>query len=209
MATEPLDPAAEALFGRTRRRVLSLLYAQPDRSFYLREISRHAATGLGAVQRELARLERAGLVIRRVVPPQVHFSANTASPVFRELQSLLAKIGGYKTLIQSELEKFRRSRLIEFAFIYGSVAQGRMAPSSDVDLLIIGQITLRRLLPTLRKLEERTGREVNPSVYGQVEFARKYSSRDHFVRRIMEKPKIMLVGTESDLRELVRESLAR
>ena len=42
-----------ALFGKTRRAVLSLLYGHADEAFYLRQVARMAGAGLGAVQREL------------------------------------------------------------------------------------------------------------------------------------------------------------
>lgn len=202
------DPIAEALFGRTRRRLLALLYGHPQRSFHLREIVRETGTGLGAVQRELERLWRAGLITRTPQGQQVHFAAATDSPVFHELESLLAKTGGAQAVIRAELAKLRRKRLVDVAFIYGSVAAGKQKATSDIDLMVIGKVTLARLLPILRRLQAELGREVNPSVFRREEFAKKYLTRDHFIRRVMDNRKLMLVGTEDELKELVRESMA-
>ena len=80
-----------ALFGRTRRRLLGLLFGQPDRSFYANEIVRLADVGTGAVQRELARLEAAGAVTVRAVGNQRHYRANPEAPFFEDLRAMAAK----------------------------------------------------------------------------------------------------------------------
>lgn len=82
---------ADALFTRTQQRVLGVLFGQPDRSFYASELIRTAGTGSGAAQRELARLENSGLLVSRRVGHQKHYQANTASPLFAELRSIVLK----------------------------------------------------------------------------------------------------------------------
>ncbi|MEO8193213.1 MAG: nucleotidyltransferase domain-containing protein [Gemmatimonadales bacterium] len=205
---QAFDKVAEALFGRTRRRVLALLFGQPANSFYLRQIARETGAGLGGVQRELSQLVAAGVILRVPKGPQVHFAPNPASPVYEELRSLLAKTAGIADVIRDALQRYHERRLIDIAFIHGSVATGRQDAKSDIDLIIIGGVTLARLLPLLRNLQIRLGREINPSVYPREQFKLKYDRREHFVRRVMERPKIMLLGNENDLTELVRQPLA-
>ena len=86
--------AASALFGKTRLRVLVLLFSQTDESFYLREVARQTGTGLGAVQRELASLVETGIVRRTERGNQVLFQADPHCPVFAELRDLVAKLAG-------------------------------------------------------------------------------------------------------------------
>lgn len=83
-----------ALFGKTRLRVLAILFSQVDQSFYLREIARQTGTGLGAVQRELAGLSEARIIRRSARGNQVLFQANPDCPVFAELRDLMAKLVG-------------------------------------------------------------------------------------------------------------------
>jgi predicted nucleotidyltransferase len=203
------DAVAEALFGSTKRRVLGLLFGQPDKSFYLRQVVRESGARVGAVQRELARLVTAGLVLREPRGQQVHFSANPRAPVYDDLRNLLVKTAGIADVIRTALTRFHSSGLINLAFIYGSVASGRQRPASDIDLVVVGRITLTELLPRLRRLQRQLGREINPSIYTPEELRSKYSHREHFVRRVMERPKIMLLGTENDLADLVGEPMAR
>ena len=108
--------------------------------------------------------------------------------------------------MRTELEKLHRQRLVDFAFLYGSIASGRETAASDVDLIVIGRVTLTRLLPMMRRLQEETGREVNVSVYGLAEFAKEYAMREHFVRRVLDKPRVMLIGTDDDLGKVARKA---
>jgi mRNA-degrading endonuclease toxin of MazEF toxin-antitoxin module len=92
-----------ALFGRMRREVLALFYRRPERSFYLRQVIRSLGIGQGSVQRELARLAGAGLLVRTRVGSQVHYQANPASPVFSELKSLMVKSAGVGDVLHEAL----------------------------------------------------------------------------------------------------------
>ena len=79
------------MFTGTQQRVLGLLFGQPARSFYATEVISLAGSGSGAVQRELARLARSGLVTVRPVGNQKHYQANPDSPLFAELCAILQK----------------------------------------------------------------------------------------------------------------------
>jgi predicted nucleotidyltransferase len=85
---------SEALFSGTQRRVLALLFGDPDRSFYANEIVRAARAGVGSVQRELESLARAGLVTVTRLGNQKHYRANRDSPIFGELRGIIAKVLG-------------------------------------------------------------------------------------------------------------------
>ncbi|HSB06385.1 MAG TPA: ArsR family transcriptional regulator, partial [Thermodesulfobacteriota bacterium] len=74
MSTPRAEILSATLFGKTRRAVLSLLYSHVDEAFYLRQITRVAGVGLGAVQRELQQLLNAGIFLRTVRGRQVYFS---------------------------------------------------------------------------------------------------------------------------------------
>jgi predicted nucleotidyltransferase len=85
---------SEALFSKTQRRVLALLFGNPDRSYYANEIVRAVGAGVGAVQRELQGLADAGLVTVSRLGNQKHYRANPGSPIFEELRSIVAKVLG-------------------------------------------------------------------------------------------------------------------
>lgn len=188
---------ADALFGKTQQAVLGLLFGQPERSFYLRELV--AATGGGAsqVQRELAALTAAGLITREPRGNQVWFRANPDSPVFGELKSLVAKTSGIADVVRAALQPFARH--IVAAFIYGSVARGEHDASSDIDLLVVGSIAPSKLAPMQLALRERLGRPLRLVVYSLAELREHAAAGEQFTATVLRQPKIWLLGTEADL----------
>lgn len=191
---------AEALFGKAQRGVLALLFGQPERAFYMREVVAAAGTGASQVQKELDNLTRAGLVLREPRGNQVWFRANPVSPVFAELKSLVAKTFGIADFVRDALQPF--SKKIVAAFIYGSVARGEHDSASDIDLLVVGDIAPSRLAPAQLELGRTLGRRVSMVLYDTAELRRHLASREHFVGSVMAQPKIWLYGSETALKSL-------
>ncbi len=189
-----------ALFGQTRRAILSLLYMRSDESFYLREIVRLTGAGTGPVQRELKVLTDAGIVERQKRGKQVFFKANSKSPVFPELKSLIIKTVGLVDVIRTAL--LQLAVKIQVSFIYGSFAKGTERHSSDVDIMVIGDVGTREVVKVLSQAQRSLGREINPSVYSPADFKNRLESGHPFISRVIEEPKIMLIGNESDVTKL-------
>jgi hypothetical protein len=198
---------ASALFGKTRRNVLALLFGQPGRSFYLREIYAHAGGGMSQVQKELEQLAAVGLVLREKRANQVHFRANTEAPVYAELHGIVSKTFGIGDVLRSALAPHASS--IRAAFIYGSVAKGTAVAASDVDVLIVGDVRLSQLAESLSAAEERLKRKISPVSYSPDEFVRYLKEANHFLTAILAGPRIDLIGDEKTLDELARKPAAR
>jgi len=198
------DSVSKVLFGATRRDVLSLLYGQPDEHFYFREILRAVGGGSGALQRELKLLTEAGLIEREPDGNQVYYSANRQSTIFEELRAIIEKTAGAAGVLRTGFQSFVASGDILVAFVYGSTARGGATPRSDVDVIVVGRVTLAELLPALRGAELRLGREVNVSVFPLTEFQTKFRRRNAFVKRVMTEPKIFIAGDERELEGLAR-----
>ena len=192
---------ASALFGRTRRAVLDLLFGQPSQDFYVREIIAHVGLGRGSVQRELSRLTDAGLLVRTGRGNQVFYQANRKSPVFEELTSFIIKTTGIAGALREALAPL--SGRLAIAFIFGSFADGTDKPASDVDIMVIGDITFKEVSAALTPVQGRLGREINPSVYSVSEFKKKVKSKHHFLTAVLEGSKIMVVGEEDELKAMV------
>ena len=188
------------LFTKTRRSVLSLLYGHTDESFYLRQIVRVTGSGLGPVQRELKQLTDVGIIRRTERGHQVYYQANVASPVFKELKSLITKTAGVAECLQSALSTF--STRITIALVYGSVARGEDNQRSDIDLLVVGNVAFSEVVKALHGAQETLGREINPTVYPVDEFRSRIAEDHYFVRDILSGPKIFVIGDENDLKRL-------
>ena len=194
-----------ALFGKVRLAVLTVLFAHADEEFYLREIVRAAGVGHGAVQRELAGLANAGIVTRTRRGNRVFYQANHSSPIYRELQSLVIKTAGIADVIRGALEPLASN--VDFAFVFGSVAKGAARSSSDVDLMVVGSVSLREVVAAAHTAQDRLEREINPSVFSREEFAGRLADRDHFLTMVVDGPKLFLLGDEDDIGKLVGQRL--
>jgi len=199
------EPGA-TLFGKTRRQLLGWLYGHPDERFYLRQLVRQTGAAQGGVQRELRLLAHAGLVTRTVDGRQVYFQANRESPVFRELQELLLKTVGAADVIRQALALIAPS--IEVAFILGSAAKGTIRAASDIDLLVVGNVSFNDVVSALADAQQRLGRDVNPAVYPPAEFAKKVRGGHHFLTTVLREPKIFIIGTDHELGGLAEKRVA-
>lgn len=191
---------AEALFTKTQQRVLGLLFGNPEQSFYTNEVVRFAEAGIGTVQRELKRLEAAGLITSRKVGNQMHYQANRGAAIFEELHGIVIKTVGLADVLCKALLPLKRH--VELAFIFGSVAQGKERITSDVDVMVIGKVSFEDVVQAIYSSRETLRREVNPVVMSASEFSSKVLQGDRFVSRIVSEPKIFLIGGSDELGEL-------
>lgn len=197
---------ATVLFGRTRRRVLGWLLGHPDEAFYLRQIARQAGVGLGAVQRELDLLTRAGLLRRTVQGRQVYFRANRESPIFPELRALFLKTAGVADVLRKALRPLTARVLV--AFVFGSATRGELRPGSDIDLLVVGDLAFESVVVALAGAQRRLGRDVNPTVYSPTEFRGKVRAGDHFLTTVLREPRVFVLGGPDELDGLGAKRLA-
>ncbi len=192
---------ADALFTKTQQRVLAVLFGQSQRSFYANEIIGLAGSGSGAVQRELARLELAGLVTTHRIGNQKHYQANPAAPIFAELRGIVLKTFGAADVLRAALQPVWPA--VELAFVYGSLAKGTEHAGSDVDLMVIGALPSNaELLEALMPAQAQLGRAVNPTLYTPDEFAQRVRDGRSFILRVLEQPKIFVKGDEHDISRL-------
>ncbi len=192
---------SNVLFSKTQQHVLGLLYGQPDADFYTNEIIRLTQSGTGSVQRELAKLSNAGLIIIKLLGNQKRYQANRDSPFFVELRSIILKTFGLADILKEALKS--QSRNIDFAFVYGSIAKQEDKAQSDVDLMIISDIlTYTQLFQLLGRAEEKLGRKINPTFYSSSEWQRKKGEGNNFVTKLIKQPKIFLIGTENEFKKL-------
>jgi predicted nucleotidyltransferase len=158
------------------------------------------------MQRELKRLSEAGIILRQVRGRQVFYQANRQCPIFPELQGLLVKTVGVADILRKALAAL--ADRIQVAFLYGSMVKGSARSASDVDVLVIGEITFAELVAALCPAQERLGREVNPSVYPRKEFCGKLAQHHHFLTSVLKEPKVFLVGDEHELARLAQSGMA-
>ena len=190
---------ADALFPKGRQRVLAVLFGNPDRSFYANEVIALAQSGTGSVQRELAALSEAGLLTVTRQGNQKHYQANAGAPVFAELRGLVMKTTGLADVLRAALAPLAPQ--IDAAFVYGSVAKQQDTAQSDIDLLVVSaHLGYADVFGALENATVSLGRKVNPSLYTPADIAKRIKQDNAFVTRVLQQPKIWLIGNEEQLR---------
>jgi predicted nucleotidyltransferase len=197
----------EALFSsKARVKLLRLLLLNPGCRYYLRELAQKTGLPVYSVQVEVKRLTEAGILEKEISGRQTYYTVNEHCPIVPELRSIFIKTTGIADVLKASISKL--SDRINYAFIYGSFAKGTQTQDSDVDIMVIGDVTFREAVSALRPAQDDLGREVNPSVYSLSEFGDRVRKADHFISTVLDEPKIFIVGDEDGFRADVQEWLA-
>jgi uncharacterized protein len=183
--------------SRARIELLKMLLLNTDSRFYLRELVARTGLPQGSVQRELANLVQAGVLVREHSGRQTYYSADDRCPILSELRSILVKTVGVADVLRDALAPLADG--IEMGFIYGSLAKGCETAQSDVDVMLIGEIDFGDVVTALTPIEDQLRREINPSVFTSAEFKRRIETQEHFISSVLRAPRIMLIGDENEL----------
>lgn len=192
-----MPSTAAFLLGQTRSSVLGALLLHPESSLHVRELARLTGASPGSLHRDLRAMADLGLLLRQEVGRQVHYKANRASPIFEELAGLLRKTAGLVDLLREALSPLADK--IEFAFVHGSMARGEEHATSDVDVMIVGELQYADAMLALGPLDMRLRREVNPAIYTRSDLLARVATENAFASRVLAGPKLWLYGGEQDL----------
>ena len=197
----PVHPLSRLFSNATVLDVLSQLLLNPGRDYYQAELVTRTGRALLQVQRALQRIEEAGLANKTRRGNRAYYRAQRDHPVFEDLKRVLLKTVALGDVLRDGLASAGDS--IRLAFIFGSFASGKESPTSDVDLLVVGDLDSKEAAVLLGPLGRELGREFNPVVYSVDEFRRRATSHNHFVRQVLKSSRIWLIGNEEALRRLV------
>jgi DNA-binding MarR family transcriptional regulator len=183
----------DALFTRTQRQVLSLLFGYPERSFFANEVVRLAGVGTGSVQRELAKLSACGLLTVTRIGNQKHYQANPKCPIFSELRGIVLKTYGALDQLRGMLEELGGN--IRLALIYGPQLHESSAQTPDLQMLIVADgLEYADIVSRLTGVENRIGRTVQLILLGVKEFESLQREGNEIVLEVLRQPVMVLAG---------------
>lgn len=194
--------ASKVVLNQTNSPLLSLLYHSAEESFYMREMMVTLDMGSRSIQKGLKDLTKAGLITRTKRDGHAFYQANKSSDLFPEIQSLVAKVTlrKYPSLVRAALKPLQPK--IRTAFVFGSVARNEARPGSDIDLMIVGNVAFKDLVPRLKSAGARLHREIHPIVFSETDFRARVNENNHFLRTVMDGTKVILLGDKDDIANL-------
>lgn len=193
-----MNTLAELLSSRGRAEIFRLLFGPVSRELHVRELERQTGLADATVRQELKKLTRIGVVESRRDGNRTYYRANAQHPLYADIRNLVLKTSGLADVLREALGDSG----IRLAFVFGSIADDKEKAHSDVDLMVIGTISLRQLGKRLSGITARIGREVNPHVLTPEEFARRVQARDHFITSVLATPRLFVIGGEDELRAM-------
>ncbi|MEW5826721.1 MAG: nucleotidyltransferase domain-containing protein [Candidatus Bipolaricaulota bacterium] len=188
----PTRSLARALFPQSRIAILAALVAAGDDGLHLREVARRADLNSKTAMRELHALRDAGILVSRPIGRQVVYRLNPDCPIADELRSIVRKTAGLAGVLAAALAPF--AGRIDEAYVYGSHARGEERADSDVDLMVVGSVSLLELSPVLRDAGRTLRRTINPTLYTLNEYSEARAVTDSFVDRVAQGPRLNVAG---------------
>ncbi|HLD25055.1 MAG TPA: hypothetical protein VJB96_04020 [Patescibacteria group bacterium] len=187
----------DLIISRVRVKMLALFLSHPGTIYHVREIVRQVGEEINAVRRELAHLEKGGMLSKEQRANRLFYRFRREYPLYFELMELIGKTSGLGWDIVKNKARLGK---IKFAMLSGRFLRGLPHKGgNDVDLLIVGSVVLPELSALVKAEEVRRESELNYTVMTEEEFEFRKRRRDPFVLDILSGSRVMLVGDEEEL----------
>jgi DNA-binding transcriptional ArsR family regulator len=194
-----MSTLSKILSSNIRAELFRLFFGIRDKALHMREIERQTGFAIGTIQSELKKLAALELISKRRDGNRVYFAANPDHPLYPEIHGMVLKTNGLVDLLKVAIGHVEAIRI---AFVFGSVADQREKPQSDVDVMVIGDLGLRQLTRLLSGMPEKIGREINPHILSEKEYVKRIRAHDHFITAVLTAKKLFIKGSEHDLGKL-------
>lgn len=193
----------EQLFGsKTRVKLLQLFYSNPNRSFYVREITRKIDEQINSVRRELSNLLNVGIIISENTENKLYYEVNQKYEYFEPLQEIFGsgvKKKRAKTASKTDEpvpqdDEYKALGKVELVVYTGQFTRDERA---GIDLLIVGNINTNALDKFIAELEEKEGKELRYTMMTLDDFKYRRQIKDRFITGIVEAKKQVVIDTEN------------
>jgi len=190
--------------SRTRAGILSSLFQKKGAKAHVRAFVRETGMSLGSIQHDLKSLVEMGLVKAERDGNRLYYSAVEEHPLYATLSDLVRQTTGIFAILRDAIG----TEHVRFAYVFGSVAAGKEKAGSDIDLMVIGSVSLRTLVGRLSGIAEKAGREINPHCLTETEYFKRCEKQDHLISSVIRSERKVIIGDERELRRLEKEWMA-
>ncbi len=184
---------ADLITSRSRITLLNVFFQSPFEMYHVRELVRRTEDEINAVRRELAFLEKHGILVKENRANRVYYALDKTYPFYFDLLRIGSKSVGLGAQILKNRVKLGK---IKYAFLSGKFVRKLVKVETDVDLLIVGTVVLPEIALLVRNEEARLGTEVNYTVMTEEEFSFRKSRNDPFIKQVLYNSRVMLIGDE-------------
>ena len=189
--TKETNTPIEKLFGsKTRAKLLQLFFENPEKSFYVREMTRVIDEQINSVRRELQNLGEVGVIKNETFDNKIYYSANNKHSFYHALVEIFAK-NMVLTEGGSRAKVAKGSRWEEYGrpvknYLKGVVALNRLPGQDGVDLLIVGDDRTKKLTRWAEVIEKKLGKPINYVIMAEDDFNYRKNVKDRFLTEILE-----------------------
>lgn len=196
----------EQLFGsKTRVKLLQLFYSNPNRSFYVREITRKIDEQINSVRRELANLLSIGIISSDTTNNRLYYEVNQQYEYYPPLEAIF---GGTKPAedttptVAGEAQDIKSVGNVQLAFYTGQFTRDE---TSGIDLLIVGDVNQTKVNKYISELEAKEGKELRYVVLTPDEFKYREQVKDRFLSIVLGSKKQVLVDKDHLVNKVTAE----
>jgi predicted nucleotidyltransferase len=182
--------------------VLLFFLLHPDEEAYLARIVRATNKALIQVQRSIKCLLETGLINKIQRDKKTFYKAAPDHLAFDDLKNMALKAKIWSPSFKQERRALEA--LVDFGFIYGSIAKGTYTSESDLDIFLIGNLSLHDVSKFMSQLSRELLREVNIIIYTPEELRAALKRENSFVIDVMKSPKIWIFGKRHEFEKLYR-----
>jgi hypothetical protein len=187
---------ADLITSKSRIKLLNVFLKSPTEMLHVRELVRRTNDEINAVRRELAFLEKKGILTREPRANRVYYYLNKNYSFYYDLLRIGSKSVGLGAEILKNKVKLGR---IKYAMFSGRFLRKMKEEPDEVDLLIVGNIVLPELALLVREEEKRLNTEINYTVMTEEEFSFRRKKRDPFIISILAGSRVVLIGDEESM----------
>ncbi len=186
----------ELFVSKVRVKMLQLFLASQETLFHVREIVRRVDEEINAVRRELARMEKFGMVTSEWRANRRLYRFRKDYILYSELLGMVTKAVGLGGAIVKSKSRLGR---VKYAMMATRFVKNEISSADDVDILVVGQIIQPELQSIIAEEQTKREREINYTFMDEPEFQFRVKRRDPFILKVLVQPKIMLIGEEDEL----------
>lgn len=187
---------SDLITSKSRVRLLDVFLTSPSSMYHVRELVRKTGDEINAVRRELAFLEKKGILTKEPRANRVYYFLNKNYSFYYDLLKLGAKSMGLGAEILKNRVKLGR---IKYAMFSGKFIRKMKNEPDEVDFLIVGTVVLPELALLIREEEKKQETEINYTVMTEDEFDFRKKKRDPFILAILSGSRVMLIGDEETM----------